>query len=150
MLIDRPGGTYWQEWDAYIHKHLIERELISPEDSNLYTVTDNLDVAYEAIDSFYRLYHSSRYVGDRFVIRLKSELSDVLVDRLNVDFSDILVKGKIEKSQRLPEETLDETADLPRLVFYFNQRDFGRLYQLLATISRMGASYPEATHPELK
>lgn len=150
VLVDKPGGTYWQEWDAYIHKHLIERGLISPEDSSLYTVTDNLDVAYEAIDSFYRLYHSSRYVGDRFVIRLKSELSDALVDQLNTDFSDILIKGRIEKSQRLPEETPDETADLPRLVFYFNQRDFGRLYQLLATISRMGASYPEATHPELK
>lgn len=150
VLIDRPGGTYWQDWDAYIHKHLIQRGLISPEDSSLYTVTNNLDVAYEAIDSFYRLYHSSRLVGDLFVIRLKSELADARIEELNEKFSDILVKGRIEKSQRLPQETHDETADLPRLVFYFNQRDFGRLYQLLATISQMGASSPEATHPELK
>lgn len=150
VLIDKPGGTYWQGWDAYVHKHLIERGLISPEDSSLYTVTDNLDVAYEAIDSFYRLYHSSRYVGDLFVIRLKSELSDEQVEQLNANFSDILVKGRIEKSKALPEETPDETTDLPRLVLYFNQRDFGRLYQLLATISQMGASSPEAAHPERK
>src|SRR5919199_473736 len=150
VLIDKPGGGYWQDWDAYVRKHLIQRGLISPEDCSLYTVTDDLKVAYEAIDSFYRLYHSSRYVGDLLVIRLKSELSDYQVEQLNDNFSDILVKGRIQKSKALPQELPDETADLPRLVFYFNQRDFGRLYQLLATISKMGASSPEATHPELK
>lgn len=150
VLIDKPGGTYWQAWDAYIRNHLIQRGLVSPEDTNLYTVTDDLNVAYEAIDSFYRLYHSSRYVGDLFVIRLKSELSDTQVEELNLKFSDILIKGRIEKSKALPQELPDETANLPRLVLYFNQRDFGRLYQLLAMISQMGASSPEATHPELK
>lgn len=150
VLIDKPGGNYWQDWDAYIRNHLIQRRLISPEDTSLYTVTDDLNVAYEAIDSFYRLYHSSRYVGDLLVIRLKSELSDDQVEQLNENFSDILVKGRIEKSKALPQETPDETADLPRLILYFNQRDFGRLYQLLATISQMGASSPAATHPELK
>ena len=150
VLIDKPGGHYWQDWDAYIRNHLIQRRLISPEDTSLYTVTDDLKVAYEAIDSFYRLYHSSRYVGDLFVIRLKSELSDDQVEQLNENFSDILVKGRIEKSKALPQETPDETAGLPRLILYFNQRDFGRIYQLLATISQMGASSPAATHPELK
>lgn len=150
VLIDKAGGTYWQEWDAYIRKNLIERGLVSPEDSSLYTVTDNLDVAYEAINNFYRVYHSSRYVGDQLVIRLKSELSNADVEKLNADFSDILVKGRIEKSRALPQETPDETAELPRLVLYFNRRDSGRLYQLIATISQMGASSPAATHPERK
>ncbi|HBL61391.1 MAG TPA: cytochrome D ubiquinol oxidase subunit II [Cyanobacteria bacterium UBA8803] len=150
VLIDRAGGSYWREWDAYIRKHLIQGGLVSPEDTSLYTITDSLDVAYEAIDSFYRIYHSSRYVGDRFVIRLKSQLSDTDVEQLNADFSDILVKGRIEKSKALPEELPDETADLPRLIFYFNRRDSGRLYQLLATISQMGSSSSEATHPERK
>jgi predicted Rossmann-fold nucleotide-binding protein len=150
VLIDKPGGTYWQDWDAYVRNHLIEGGLVSPEDTSLYTVTDDLNVAYEAIDSFYRLYHSSRYVGDRLVIRLKSELSNNQVEQLNENFSDILVKGRIEKSKALPQETPDETTNLPRLVLYFNQRDSGRLYQLLATISQMGASSPAATHPELK
>lgn len=150
VLIDKAGGTYWQEWDAYIRKNLIERGLVSSEDSSLYTVTDNLDVAYEAINNFYRVYHSSRYVGDQLVIRLKSELLDTDVEKLNADFSDILVKGRIEKSRALPQETPDETAELPRLVLYFNRRDSGRLYQLIATISQMGASSPAATHPERK
>ncbi len=150
VLIDRAGGTYWHEWDAYIRNNLIERGLVSPEDSSLYTITDDLEVAYEAINSFYRIYHSSRYVGDQLVIRLKTQISEDNVEELNNKFNDILVKGKIEKSQVLPEEIADETAELPRLLLYFNRRDSGRLYQLLATINQMGASSPAAIHPEIK
>jgi len=150
VLIDRAGGSYWHEWDAYIRNNLVARGLVSPEDSSLYTITDNLEIAYEAINSFYRIYHSIRYVGDQLVIRLKTQISDANVEELNDKFSDILVKGKIEKSRVLPQEIADETAELPRLILYFNRRDSGRLYQLLATINQMGASSPVAIHPELK
>ncbi len=74
VLIDRPGGDYWRDWDAYIRKHLIKPGLISPEDNKLYTVTDNLDVACQVITDFYRVYHSSRYVGDQLVIRLTKRI----------------------------------------------------------------------------
>jgi uncharacterized protein (TIGR00730 family) len=150
ILIDRPGGEYWQAWNTYIHEHLLQRGLISPDDPSLYTITDRLDVACEAINQFYRVYHSSRYVGDLFIIRLKSELSDTDVERLNDQFSDILVKGRIEKSQALPQETGDETLDLPRLIFYFNQRDLGRLYQLIGVINQLGYPSVELEHPERK
>ncbi|MEW5858204.1 MAG: LOG family protein [Cyanobacteriota bacterium] len=151
VLIDRPGGDYWSSWDAYIRKHLVEPGLVSHDDPSLYTITDNLDVACEAINRFYRVYHSSRYVEDKFVLRLKSEVSDAEVEQLNADFSDILVKGRIEKTQALPQEAVDETLDLPRLVMYFNQRDLGRLYQMISTINQMVTPPPSvAAHPELK
>lgn len=150
VLIDRPGGDYWQAWSDYIHKHLVQQGLISPEDPSLYTVTDNLDVACDAITRFYQVYHSSRYVREKLVIRLKTGLSDADVEQLNADFSDILVKGRIEKSQALPQEAQDETAELPRLVLYFNQRDLGRLYQMIAMINDLGTPSPAAAHPERK
>jgi uncharacterized protein (TIGR00730 family) len=151
VLIDRPGGDYWQAWSNYIHDHLIQKGLISPDDSSLYTITDNLDVACNAITGFYRVYHSSRYVGDKLVIRLETELSDADVEYLNANFSDILVKGRIETSKALPQETQDETVNLPRLVLYFNQRDLGRLYQMIATLNQMGMPSEEsAAHPERK
>ena len=150
VLIDRPGGDYWRAWSDYIHKHLVQQRLISPDDPSLYTVTDNLNVACDAITRFYQVYHSSRYVRDKLVIRLKSGLSDADVEQLNTNFSDILVKGRIEKSQALPQEAQDETAELPRLVLYFNQRDLGRLYQMIATINQLGTPSPAAAHPELK
>ncbi|NET05255.1 MAG: LOG family protein [Merismopedia sp. SIO2A8] len=150
VLIDKVGGSYWQEWDAYIRKHLVQGGLISDSDSSLYTITDNLDIACDAINRFYRVYHSSRYVGDLLIIRLKSELSDDQVEQLNENFSDILIKGRIEKSKILPEESSDETAQLPRLIFHFNRKDLGRLYQLIAAISQMKASSAATIHPERK
>ena len=150
VLIDRPGGDYWKAWSEYIHEHLVQKGLISPEDPSLYTVTDNLNVACDAITNFYQVYHSSRYVSDKLVIRLKSGLSDAGMEQLNTDFSDILVKGRIERSQALPQEAQDETVDLPRLVLGFNQRDLGRLYQLIATINELGTPTPAAAHPERK
>ena len=139
VLIDTEGGDYWQNWDAYITKNLTQRGLISPEDSSLYTITDNLDEACNAITNFYRVYHSSRYVNDRFVMRLKCELSDESVEQLNADFSDILGSGQITKSAALPAEQGDETEHLPRLVFHFNRQNFGRLYQLIHCINQQGS-----------
>lgn len=150
VLIDPPGRTYWREWDQYIQKHLLKTGLISPEDSSLYTITDDVEVACEAIASFYQIYHSSRYVGDQLIIRMKCDLSDDCVEELNACFADILVKGQIEKTRALPQEALDETFELPRLALYFNQRDLGRLYQLIAAINRMGSGLPATDHPECK
>ncbi|MEG4010027.1 LOG family protein [Microcoleus sp. Pol11C1] len=150
VLIDRPGGDYWHDWNYFVQKQLRGRGLISADDRSLYTITDDINVACEAIGSFYLVYHSCRYVREKLVIRLKTELSDDNVDRLNTDFSDIVVTGKIEKSQALPPEIGDVTFDLPRLTLHFNQRDLGRLYQLIAAINQMGAASPAAAHPEQK
>jgi uncharacterized protein (TIGR00730 family) len=151
VLIDHPGGDYWQSWSEYINQQLVQKGLVSPEDPSLYTVTDNLEVACDAITRFYQVYHSSRYVGNLLVIRLTSDLSDAEVEQLNANFGDILIKGRIEKSQALPQENQDETVGLPRLVLYFNQRDLGRLYQMIAAINQMGTpSLEEKAHPERK
>jgi uncharacterized protein (TIGR00730 family) len=151
VLIDEPGGNYWRSWSEYINQQLVQKGLVNPEDPSLYTVTDNLEVACQAITRFYQVYHSSRYVGDQLVIRLTQDLSDVEVEQLNANFSDLLVQGRIEKSQALPQEGQDETVDLPRLVLYFNQRDLGRLYQMIAMINQMGIpAIEEVIHPERK
>ena len=151
VLIDKPGGDYWHSWNDYICSQLKAKGLISQEDPSLYTVTDDLDVACQTIKDFYRVYHSSRYVGKLFVIRLKLELTDDAVAQLNQEFSDILSQGKIEKSAALPEEQKDtETSELPRLTLYFNQKSLGRLYQLINKINRLGDACDATEHPEIK
>jgi uncharacterized protein (TIGR00730 family) len=151
VLIDQPGGDYWRSWSQYIDEKLVKTGLVSPDDQSLYTITDNLEVACSAITGFYRIYHSSRYVGDQLVIRLKEDLSDAQVELLNTHFSDILLRGEIVKSQALPQEEQDETSNLPRLVLNFNQRDLGRLYQMIGVINQVGVPTPEElAHPERK
>ncbi|MGA1133715.1 MAG: LOG family protein [Prochlorotrichaceae cyanobacterium] len=150
IFVDRPGGEYWQQWSRYIEEQLLGNGLISPEDPSLYTITDRLEVACQAIVDFYQIYHSSRYVHQNFVMRLKTELSDQQVAELNDTFADLLVSGTIAKTKILDTEQRDGTEHLPRLIFHFNQRDLGRLYQMIMRINQMGATAPESTHPEQK
>ena len=155
ILIDRPGGDYWQAWNQYIQTYLLEPGLIGAEDTRLYTITDCIEVACKAITDFYRVYHSSRYVGKQLIIRLNHALSEAEIEQLNARFRDILVQGNIENSDALPQEAGDETASLPRLALHFNRRDFGRLYQLIADINQLGANAKTADektieHPERK
>lgn len=147
VLVDKPGGRYWQEWDQYIREHVLIRGLISPEDLFLYTVTDDVDQACREIVTFYQVFHSNRYVGDLLVLRLNGELTDGAVADLNSEFSDILLSGQIEKSGALPEEQEEaDIAHLPRLVLRFDQRNFGRLWQLVRRINQLSVrSHPGFT-----
>ena len=106
-------------------------------------MTDNLDVALAEITGFYRNYHSSRYVGDRFVIRLQRAPVGEELDRLNREFRDILVDGDLRLGPALPEEGNDHAlAGLPRLVLQFNRRDVGRLRQLIDVLNQLPAFSP--------
>ncbi|GAB4375342.1 MAG: LOG family protein [Elainellaceae cyanobacterium] len=150
VLVNEPGGDYWQSWDAHLRNNLLTRGLISPDDLHLYTITDRVDEACEAVASFYRVFHSSRYVGGKLILRLNDELTDEDVESLNQNFSDLLISGRIEKTKALPEEFGGETALLPRLILHFNQRDHGRLYQMIRVINQMGHEPTAFSHPEQK
>src|SRR5580698_5081083 len=73
VLVDKPGGAFWKTWDANVRELLLKAKLISPEDVNLYQVTDSTDAAVEIITRFYNNFHSTRFVKDLLVIRLKRE-----------------------------------------------------------------------------
>jgi uncharacterized protein (TIGR00730 family) len=151
VMIDAPGGDYWKSWARYINENLTHKGLISSDDSSLFLITDRIEVACDVITNFYRVYHSSRYVGEQLVLRLKTLLSRDALLELNDRFGDILVKGTIEQTTALPQELQDETSALPRLVLHFNQRDLGRLYQLIWAINRLGSADNEGfQHPEWK
>jgi uncharacterized protein (TIGR00730 family) len=150
VLIDRPGGSYWRDWDIYLRKHLATTGLIGADDLSLYQITDDLQTAVEMIRNFYQVYHSSRYVGDLFVIRLKVAICDRDLDLLNREFGDLVASGSIIQTTALAEELDPATADLPRLVFKFDRRDFGRLYQMIGKLNQMSNADCLDTHPESK
>lgn len=132
VFIDAPGGSYWQTWHRYVEEHLLGAGLISPSDLRLYRITDQVDEAVEEIVHFYRRYHSCRFVGEHLVIRMKEPLSPAAVRRLAEEFSDLVVHGEMEQRAALPEERDEpELADLPRLVFAFGKREYGRLRMLI-------------------
>lgn len=134
VLIDKPGGNYWQSWHNYICDHLLEGGYIQAEDTQLYTITDNVDTACKTIQEFYRVYHSCRYVKDLFVMRLNYDLTATQIEELNEKFSDILITGKIEKIPT-PRKEKAETPHLPGIGFDLQSRKFSRLYQMINLIN---------------
>ena len=136
VLIDRPGGAYWKTWDKHVREHLLGGQLISPDDLYLYQITDDADQAVKIITRFYRNFHSSRFVKDLFVIRLKNAPSDSVIEAMNEDFADIITGPKIKRVKALPEEVENgDHVDLPRIAFGFNRRDYGRLRQLIEVLN---------------
>ncbi len=137
VMVDAPGSDYWTLWQKYIVDVLVARQLISPADLNLYKITTSVDEAVQEILTFYRVYHSMRYVGPDLVLRLKHTLPDALLERIRQEFADILVAGTFTITPALPQEANDVTvADLPRLRFRFDRRSLGRLRLLVDLINR--------------
>ncbi|MEN6449813.1 MAG: TIGR00730 family Rossman fold protein [Thermoguttaceae bacterium] len=140
VLLDRPGGDYWTVFDQFVRGQLLGRGMISEEDLSLYHLTDCVDEAVSEIQRFYHVYHSMRYVHTNLVFRLRHRPGDALIDAINDQFADILTEGRFELSGPLPEERDEvDLASLPRLVFRFNRRNFGRLRQLIDCINGEGA-----------
>jgi uncharacterized protein (TIGR00730 family) len=136
VLMDRPGGAYWRTWDKHVREHLLRNGLISPEDVNLYHITDEPEHAVKFITRFYRNYHSMRFVKDRLVIRLQHKPSDTAIEGLNEDFADIITAGRIGIMEATPEEREDnQFVQLPRIGFEFNKRDYGRLRQMIDVLN---------------
>lgn len=136
VLLDHPAGSYWKDLGAFIEKQLLAGGMISPDDVALYRITNDVDVAATEILTFYRRYHSMRYVRDKLVFRLKEHLSDEKMEAIQSGFSDILVEGRFDQTKSLDEEAGEpDLAGLPRLVFHFNRRSLGRLRMLINTIN---------------
>ena len=136
VLIDKPGGTYWKNWNNHVKDHLLRDQLISTEDLNLFQVTDDLDEAVTIVSRFYRNYHSSRFVGDNLVIRLQNAPSESALAALTEDFADIVEGEKFHVRDAYKEEREDEDApDLVRLVFGFDRRSYGRLRKLIDVLN---------------
>lgn len=126
VFIDAPGGSHWKHWFSYVNDRLLAKGLISPEDINLFKITDNVAEAVYEITHFYQNYHSMQFIDDHSVIRLKQPLRDTQLEKLNDHFSDIIVKGKIVQSEPPP---------MAQLAFQFNRRNFGRLRALINAIN---------------
>jgi hypothetical protein len=138
VMIDGPGGTYWQHWRTYIKAELVLNGMIDEEDLGLFKLTDDLDEAVEEITGFYRRYHSMRWVGPLLMLRLSSPLPPAALERLNDTYAAALLsEGRIE--QRLtPLEGEGEEAerpDLPRLTLAFNHKSVARLRRMINDIN---------------
>lgn len=136
VLLDRPGGTYWQTWMQFLTEHLFNYGYISQEDFHLFKIVPNVTEAVAEILQFYRVYKSSRWVGDHLVIRIGEKLSERSLAELNKQFSDLVRSGQIVQGTALRQEKNEpDIWDLPRLILQPHRRTFGRFRQLIDAIN---------------
>jgi uncharacterized protein (TIGR00730 family) len=137
VLLDVPGGSYWQAWERFVSNELGARGLISRDDAALYRITDDVAQAAEEVLHFYRRYHSLRVVDDLTVIRLRTAPSEEKLAALNRDFADICVQGDIHRTEALPQERAGrDHVELPRIAFQFDRVHYGRLRQLIDALNQ--------------
>ncbi len=138
VFVDRPRGNYWKTWWRFVEDQLLDSELISKEDLALFKVADDVNEACEEITRFYSNYHSSRYVKDSLVLRVKHPVTDHLLHILAERFANICSGGaQFRASGPLPEEENEpQLAGLHRIVFPFNRTNFGRLRTLIDVVNQ--------------
>jgi uncharacterized protein (TIGR00730 family) len=132
VLLDVPGGTYWQTWLAFVRHELIGRGYVGEGDLDLMRITDDIETAVDEILGFYSNYHSQRYVAGDLVLRMRRAPDDERLRVLGEEFADIIVQGGIERIETTPAERGDDDhVDLERVSLRFDRYGYARLRQLI-------------------
>ncbi len=133
VMLDSPGSSYWSDWMTFVKDRLLVDGLISEEDLSLTYLTQDPQDAANHVLQFYRNYHSSRYVRDDLIIRLRCKLRDEDVEALNDEFGILVKEGKITQGGAYPEE--DDHLNLPRIRFTHTRYKYAVVRQLIDRIN---------------
>src|SRR5437016_3173075 len=136
VLIEAGPKPYWRIWHRWIAGTLVERGLIDPEDTSLFQIVDTPDEAVSEMTGFYRMYHSSRIVGDDLAFRLVRPIHPGHLTELQDKFADIL-RGLARLDPGPVPQELNEFPELARLILPFDHRSFGRLRQLIDFVNQL-------------
>ncbi len=136
VLLESPGGGYWEGFDRYLRNELVRRAYVDEEDLSLYRRVRHAKEAVVEIETFYRVYHSQRVVGGRLILRLTAPAPQATLGLLSEEFSDILA-APIEAVEASREEIRDQDVpELPRIALDFDRRHVGRLRQLVDRLNQ--------------
>ncbi len=137
VLVEAGPKPYWRIWDRFVQGTLVDRGLIDPNDVAFYRIVDRAEDAVREITGFYRVFHSSRIVGDHLVFRLQRALSDGQVAEIQRRFDDILKGPVVQAPGPVPQE-FNEFPERPRLIVPFNRSSYSRLRRLIDGINEIG------------
>ncbi len=132
VLLDTPGGTYWEGWLEFVRGELLANQYVSAPDLELLFVTDDIDAAVREVTGFFENYHSQRFVDGRLVLRIHHAPDLATLEALSGEFHDIIRRGVIECVDASPAEIADgDAVDLERVAFWFDRHGWARLRELI-------------------
>lgn len=135
VLMDLPGKKYWGDWEKFVRKEMLGRGYISEKELSFLKIVDDVELAMQEIQKFYRNYHSYRFVRHDLVIRLNHPPTPAMIDSLNRQFKDLLAGGEVQQIEPLPDESGPDNLHLHRLLLHFNREDYARLRQMIDVIN---------------
>ncbi len=137
IFMDAPGGDFWKPFLNFVQDKLLGDKMISPDDQSLFSYSDNVEEVVNELKTFYRVYHSMRYVKKYLSLRLHKPIGPELLAKIQSQFSGILSGGEFVAGSALPEEADEPNLiALPRLIFQFNRRSLAKLRQLIDLINK--------------
>lgn len=146
VLMEEPGGTYWKQWDQFVRSALLGQQLISPEDTCLYFITQDPQEALNHIARFYRNYHSLRYIKHHLLLRIQHAPTPAELAALQVEFKDIVTDGQMEL---VPAQEVEPESEIfpntPRIRLVFDRRELARLRMFIDRLNALPSLPPETT-----
>jgi hypothetical protein len=136
VLVETDQTPYWRTWETFVRDTIAAQRLIDGIDTSFYRIVDTVDDAVEQLTTFYRVYHSSRIVGDNLVFRLNRALRDTDLPLIQQRFEDIL-KGRVDQAPGPFPQEYNEHPELPRLLIPFNRASYARLRQLIDFVNTL-------------
>lgn len=138
VLLDLPDGTYWRTWLDFVRREIAGQGYVDAADLELLVVASTPEEALAAVQRFYRVFHSSRWVGDRLVLRLRRPLSEDERKGLAARFADIVPEEGLTPCLLPTEDQADpQLAILHGVCLRFGKRRFSRLHQLIDAINEL-------------
>ena len=136
VMLDRPGGDYWQTWMKFQTEYLFKLSLVCEEDFSFFKIARDIDDAVAEILNFYKVYQSERWVGEQLVLRVSKPISKNAIVDLNKKFADLVREGEIVQGSALRQEKNEpEIWNLPRIILTPHRNNFGRFRQLIDAIN---------------
>jgi uncharacterized protein (TIGR00730 family) len=137
VFLEVPGDPFWSPLMTTMESLLNNHGLISPSDTSLYRITDNITTAVSEITNFYYNYHSIRFVKDRLYIRMRREIPAEDFALLTQRFQHLSVDATMDQPSPTPEEIADlDNLELFRISFYYAGKGFADLRPLIDSINR--------------
>lgn len=137
VFLEVEGDPFWSPLMKTMEPLLLNHGLISPNDTTLYTITDNIETAVSKITSFYANYHSIRFVKDRMYIRSLRPIPGSDFPAFQERFSHLAVDGEIQQTPPSEEELRDnDNLDLHRISLFYNGKGFADLRPLIDAINK--------------
>lgn len=136
VLLEVPGQPFWTPLMEAMEPLLLEHGLISPNDTTLYRITNQVDVAVEEITHFYENYHSIRFVNDRMYVRMKRPIPPDDFSAFAARFAYLSVDGVLQQTGATPEEIADDDeVSLPRIALSYGFNGYADLRVLIDAIN---------------